>query len=70
MVITYTLLIAGAISIAAYSINISLIFSEKLAKFANFLLPLVVPKELVAVRKCHLMPPADDMVLLCVPAIH
>lgn len=42
---------------------------EKLAKFSKFLLPFVVPEDFVAIRKCHLMPSADDVLLLCVPAI-
>lgn len=42
----------------------------KLAKFSKFLLPLVVPEGFVTVRQRHLVPPAYDMLLLSIPAIH
>ena len=38
--------------------------------FAKFLLPLIMPKDFVAVRQRHLVPPTYDMLLLIIPAIH
>ena len=41
----------------------------KLAKFSKFLLPLIMPEGFEAVRQRHLVPPAYDMSLLCVPPV-